>query len=51
MSLGQAFLANPDLPERLAAGAPLNPVRVEHWYGGDHAGYTGYPTLRRPALT
>ncbi|MFI7107290.1 alkene reductase [Nonomuraea sp. NPDC050227] len=50
VSLGRAFLANPDLPERLAAGAPLNPVRIEHWYGGDHTGYTDYPTLRQPAL-
>lgn len=50
VSLGRAFLANPDLPDRLAAGAPLNPVRIEHWYGGDHTGYTDYPALRRPAL-
>ncbi|MFG1941765.1 alkene reductase [Nonomuraea sp. NPDC048826] len=46
ISLGRAFLANPDLVERFRRGAPLNPVRVEHWYGGGEVGYTDYPVLR-----
>ncbi|MEV5552944.1 alkene reductase [Nonomuraea wenchangensis] len=45
ISLGRAFLANPDLVERFRRGAPLNPVRVEHWYGGGELGYTDYPVL------
>lgn len=45
ISLGRAFLANPDLIERFRRGAPLNPVRPEHWYGGGELGYTDYPVL------
>lgn len=45
ISLGRAFLANPDLVERFRRGAPLNPVRTEHWYGGGELGYTDYPVL------
>ncbi|WP_329237744.1 MULTISPECIES: alkene reductase [unclassified Streptomyces] len=46
VSLGRAFLANPDLVERLRLGAPLNPVRDEGlMYVGGEAGYTDYPVL------
>ncbi|GHB05790.1 alkene reductase [Streptomyces chryseus] len=46
ISLGRAFLANPDLIERLRTGAPLNQVRDEHMmYVGGETGYTDYPTL------
>ncbi|MFI8326418.1 alkene reductase [Streptomyces sp. NPDC085529] len=46
ISLGRAFLANPDLVERLRVGAPLNPLREANWmYSGDEAGYNDYPTL------
>ncbi|WP_344327496.1 alkene reductase [Streptomyces macrosporus] len=46
VSLGRAFLANPDLVERLRIGAPLNPVRDEHlMYVGGETGYTDYPVL------
>ncbi|WP_440581867.1 alkene reductase [Streptomyces flavofungini] len=49
ISLGRAFLANPDLVERMRAGAPLNPVRDEGlMYVGGAEGYTDYPTLPRP---
>ncbi|KQV16564.1 MULTISPECIES: alkene reductase [unclassified Kitasatospora] len=46
ISLGRAFLANPDLVERLRTGAPLNPVQ-DHglMYVGGEAGYNDYPTL------
>lgn len=46
IALGRAFLANPDLVERLRTGAPLNPVR-DHglMYVGGEAGYNDYPTL------
>ncbi|MFF5975622.1 alkene reductase [Streptomyces sp. NPDC012769] len=50
ISLGRAFLANPDLVERLRAGAPLNAVRMEGlMYGGGATGYTDYPTTREGA--
>ncbi|CAL9666584.1 N-ethylmaleimide reductase [Streptomyces sp. enrichment culture] len=46
IALGRAFLANPDLVERLRVGAPLNPVRDEYaMYTGGEVGYTDYPTL------
>lgn len=45
VGFGRPFLANPDLPERLAAGAELNePVR-ETFYGGGDEGYLDYPSL------
>lgn len=45
VSFGQLFIANPDLPERLAAGAPLALPDMTKAYGGDGTGYTDYPTL------
>ena len=42
-AFGRAFIANPDLPRRLAEGLPLNPPRPESFYGGDAEGYTDYP--------
>ncbi len=45
VSFGVPFLANPDLPERLAAGAALNAADPASFYGGTAKGYTDYPTL------
>ncbi len=45
LSFGSAFLANPDLPARLAAGGPFNVTDYSTAYGGDHRGYTDYPAL------
>ncbi|MBE3009846.1 alkene reductase [Microbispora sp. NEAU-D428] len=45
VALGRAFLANPDLPLRLRVGAPLNEADPSTAFGGDHRGYTDYPTL------
>ncbi|SDL40935.1 alkene reductase [Streptomyces indicus] len=46
ISLGRGFLANPDLVERLKAGAPLNVVRDKYlMYTGGATGYNDYPTL------
>jgi 2,4-dienoyl-CoA reductase-like NADH-dependent reductase (Old Yellow Enzyme family) len=42
---GKDFIANPDLPQRLQAGAPLNPQRPESFYGGSAEGYTDYPAM------
>jgi len=48
VSFGRAFLANPDLVERLRLDAPLNPIMApETIYGGGAHGYTDYPTLDR----
>ncbi|QIK84405.1 alkene reductase [Sanguibacter sp. HDW7] len=45
ISFGALFLANPDLPARLAAGGPFNTPDRATSFGGDHHGYTDYPTL------
>ena len=45
VSYGVLFLANPDLPARLAAGGPFNAADPATFYGGDHRGYTDYPAL------
>ncbi|AXA91210.1 alkene reductase [Massilia sp. YMA4] len=42
---GKDFIANPDLPERLRQGAPLNPQRPELFYAPSAEGYTDYPAL------
>lgn len=44
IAFGRPFIANPDLPQRLFNGWPLNPLREEGMYGGDEVGYTDYPT-------
>jgi N-ethylmaleimide reductase len=44
-AFGRAFIANPDLPRRLQAGAPLNVPNVKTFYGGGEEGYTDYPAL------
>ena len=49
VSFGKAFIANPDLPQRMALNLPLNTPRPETFYGyglPDPAiGYTDYPAL------
>ncbi|ALK10653.1 alkene reductase [Blastochloris viridis] len=45
VAFGKAFIANPDLVERLRRGAPLNAPDVATFYGGGAEGYTDYPTL------
>ncbi|MFI9273422.1 alkene reductase [Kitasatospora sp. NPDC052896] len=45
IAYGALFLANPDLPARLATGGPFNTPDPATFYGGDHRGYTDYPTL------
>lgn len=43
VAFGRAFLANPDLVERLRTGAPLADAPKEYWYGGDERGYSDWP--------
>ena len=45
IAYGKAFIANPDLVARFAAGAPLNPLDPTTLYGGGAHGYTDYPSL------
>jgi 2,4-dienoyl-CoA reductase-like NADH-dependent reductase (Old Yellow Enzyme family) len=44
VAFGKLFISNPDLPERLRTGAPLNPWRMETFYSGGAEGYTDYPS-------
>ena len=41
--VARPYIANPDLVERLATGAPLAAVDWETVYGSGPRGYSGYP--------
>lgn len=45
IAFGRLFIANPDLPERIRQGAPLNKHNRATFYGGGAEGYTDYPFL------
>jgi N-ethylmaleimide reductase len=45
VAFGKAFIANPDLVERLRLGAPLNELDRATLYGGGEKGYVDYPAL------
>ena len=45
IAFGRPFIANPDLPVRLAKGAALNRDDAKTWYSQGRAGYLDYPTL------
>lgn len=45
VAFGRMFIANPDLPARFAAAAPLNPPDPETFYASGSRGYTDYPAL------
>ena len=47
VAFGKLFIANPDLPERLRSGAPLNAPVPETFYAPGAEGYTDYPVLER----
>jgi N-ethylmaleimide reductase len=49
VAFGRLFIGNPDLPERLREGAPLNRYDRSTFYGGDEHGYTDYPALQQKA--
>ena len=44
-AFGRPFIANPDLVERLKAGAPLAAFNPATLYGGGAKGYIDYPSL------
>jgi N-ethylmaleimide reductase len=45
VSFGRAFIANPDLPARIRANAPLAKPDYEHLYAGEEQGYIDYLKL------
>ena len=44
VGFGRPFIANPDLPERIANRWPWNELNPATLYGGAEEGYTDYPT-------
>ena len=47
VAFGRAFIANPDLPERIAKGAAWNELNASTIYSPDATGYNDYPTLEQ----
>jgi N-ethylmaleimide reductase len=45
IAYGRIYIANPDLAERFAQDAVLNPYDRASFYGGGEKGYTDYPSL------
>ena len=45
IAFGTSFLANPDLPARIRAGAALNKPNPAKFYSPGAEGYTDYPTM------
>jgi N-ethylmaleimide reductase len=43
IAFGRPFIANPDLPARIANGWPMNELDPNSMYGGTDMGYTDYP--------
>ena len=49
VAFGRPFVANPDLPRRLATGQPLADLQADKLYSAGPEGYTDYPALSRAA--
>jgi N-ethylmaleimide reductase len=45
VSFGRAFIANPDLPARIASATSLAKTDYTHLYAGEERGYTDYPAM------
>ena len=45
VSFARAYIANPDLVERIRIGGPLAEAPKEYWYGGDSTGYSDWPAM------
>lgn len=50
IAFGRAYIANPDLAARIRKGMPWTEPDQSTFYGGDHRGYTDYPTLEQQGL-
>lgn len=48
IAFGRPFVANPDLPARIANGWPLNALNSARLYGGAEEGFTDYPRYTSP---
>ncbi len=48
---GRPFLANPDLPARMANGWPLAEFNPTTLFGGDASGYTTYPVYQKESAS
>ncbi len=48
VAIGRPFIANPDLPRRIAHGWPLNALDPATLYGGAEHGFTDYPAYAGP---
>jgi N-ethylmaleimide reductase len=46
ISFARAYIANPDLVERIRTGAPLAEAPQRYWYGGDSTGYSDWPAMQ-----
>ncbi|CAM2791583.1 alkene reductase [Pseudoalteromonas distincta] len=46
-AFGRPFIANPDLPERIANNWPLNEADAATMYGGTEVGYSDYPFYQK----
>ncbi|MNS64109.1 N-ethylmaleimide reductase [compost metagenome] len=51
IGFGRPFIANPDLPYRLAHDLPLNEPKREYFFGGSAEGYTDYPLATKQTLS
>jgi N-ethylmaleimide reductase len=49
VAFGRAYIANPDLVQRLKLNAPLNTPNPQTFYVPGEAGYIDYPTLEQAA--
>jgi 2,4-dienoyl-CoA reductase-like NADH-dependent reductase (Old Yellow Enzyme family) len=49
ISIGRAFIANPDLVHRICVGAPLSPGDFSTYYAGGAKGYVDYPPMEEVA--
>ncbi|MDT9592994.1 alkene reductase [Nocardioides zeae] len=49
ISFGRAYIANPDLVERLRHGLPLAEADLATFYGGGEAGYVDFPAYQQTA--
>jgi len=45
VAFAKLFICNPDLPQRIRTGAPLNALDTQTMYGSGAHGYTDYPSL------
>ncbi|MGL4489627.1 MAG: alkene reductase, partial [Rhizobiaceae bacterium] len=46
VAFGRPFIANPDLPRRLAEGLPLAQIGDAQLFGGGREGYVDFPNYQ-----